>query len=185
MPDQANGCSDEPNGNNEDPLEARVQRILAENERFIPTRSLVRPAQTLGEHAQDLFRRFLTNPAQVNPVEVAYLREQAIAGGVWRARVLGTDDMAAQRQERVQVLAEIERVTRELRSTRRVQPRRPALTLHVGGIGLRDPGLLRDHPTEVARQALLAAAEVEAPEWAPILRRVAAALPRRAPLPPQ
>ena len=36
-----------------------------------------------------------------------------------------------------------------------------------------------EHPTEVARKALIAAAEVETDDWAAILRRVALALPRR------
>jgi Bacterial RNA polymerase, alpha chain C terminal domain len=36
-----------------------------------------------------------------------------------------------------------------------------------------------EHPTEIARQALVAAATVETEEWAAILRRVASALPLR------
>jgi hypothetical protein len=38
------------------------------------------------------------------------------------------------------------------------------------------------HPTETARRALMAAAEIEQPDWAAVLRRVAVALPRRAPI---
>jgi hypothetical protein len=39
-----------------------------------------------------------------------------------------------------------------------------------------------EHPTEVARKALLAAAACETDDWAAVLRRVASALPHRAPL---
>jgi hypothetical protein len=40
-------------------------------------------------------------------------------------------------------------------------------------------GTFTEHPTELARQALLAAADVETPHLAAALRRVAAALPDR------
>ena len=39
-----------------------------------------------------------------------------------------------------------------------------------------------EHPTEVARRALMAAAEVESDGWPELLRRSARALPHRAPV---
>ena len=51
----------------------------------------------------------------------------------------------------------------------------PALTLHHGD----RQAQYVEHPTEVARKALLAAAEVETPDWASVLQRVASALPHR------
>jgi hypothetical protein len=51
----------------------------------------------------------------------------------------------------------------------------PALVVHH-----RDQqAVYAEHPTEVARKALLAAAEVETRDWASILERVASSLPRR------
>jgi hypothetical protein len=51
----------------------------------------------------------------------------------------------------------------------------PALTLHQGD----QQAVYVEHPTEVARRALMAAAEVETFDWAQILQRVASALPHR------
>jgi len=53
------------------------------------------------------------------------------------------------------------------------------LTLKQGG----SETSFTEHPIEVARRALIAAAEVEEPVLAASLRRVAAALPHRRPLP--
>ena len=41
-----------------------------------------------------------------------------------------------------------------------------------------------EHPTELARQALMRAAAVECPRWAAVCHQVAASLPRREPLSP-
>jgi hypothetical protein len=51
----------------------------------------------------------------------------------------------------------------------------PALTLHQGD----QQAEYVEHPTETARKALMAAAEVETSAWAGILQRVASALPHR------
>jgi hypothetical protein len=51
----------------------------------------------------------------------------------------------------------------------------PALTLHHGA----GEATFTEHPTEMARKALLAAAEIETPHLAAAMRRVAAALPDR------
>ena len=50
-----------------------------------------------------------------------------------------------------------------------------ALTLHQG----EEQQEYTEHPTMLARQALLEAAEVETEDWAALLRRVARALPNR------
>jgi hypothetical protein len=58
------------------------------------------------------------------------------------------------------------------------------LTLHQGDA----ERTFVEHPVEVARRALLEAADLEqdsggnGPEWARIMRRVASALPRRGPI---
>ena len=52
------------------------------------------------------------------------------------------------------------------------------LTLHQGG----NKRELVEHPTETARKALLAAAEVEEPVFADRLMRFADAFPERAPI---
>jgi hypothetical protein len=49
----------------------------------------------------------------------------------------------------------------------------------IGGGGERT---FEEHPTEIARRALMAAAEVETPEWAAVVLRFASALPHRGPL---
>jgi hypothetical protein len=54
----------------------------------------------------------------------------------------------------------------------------PTLTLHQGD-AQED---YVEHPTEIARRALIAAAEVEVEGWPGLLLRVARALPSRAPL---
>jgi hypothetical protein len=51
----------------------------------------------------------------------------------------------------------------------------PALTLHHGD----QQAEYVEHPTETARKALMAAAEVETRDWASILERVASAMPHR------
>lgn len=51
----------------------------------------------------------------------------------------------------------------------------PALTLHHGD----QQAEYVEHPTEIARKALMAAAEVETLDWANILQRVASSLPHR------
>jgi hypothetical protein len=50
-----------------------------------------------------------------------------------------------------------------------------ALTLHQGD----QQQEFAEHPTELARQALIAAAAVEGEDWAYIIRRFARALPNR------
>ena len=55
----------------------------------------------------------------------------------------------------------------------------PTLTLHHGDAEAE----YAEHPTITARRALEAAATVEDAEWAPLMRRFARLLPRRAPLP--
>ena len=54
----------------------------------------------------------------------------------------------------------------------------PTLTLHHGDA----EAVYIEHPIEVARKALMAAADVEDDEWRSLLRRVALSLPRRAPV---
>jgi hypothetical protein len=54
----------------------------------------------------------------------------------------------------------------------------PDLTLHHGG----NERTFAAHPTAEARRWLLAAAEVETPEWSALLLRVASALPHRGPI---
>jgi hypothetical protein len=54
----------------------------------------------------------------------------------------------------------------------------PELTLHQGDAKTS----FVEHPTEVARRALMAAAEVETDGWPELLRRSARALPCRGPL---
>ena len=51
----------------------------------------------------------------------------------------------------------------------------PALTLHHRG----QQAQYVEHPTEVARKALLAAAEIEVPRWSALLIRFAESLPPR------
>jgi hypothetical protein len=53
-----------------------------------------------------------------------------------------------------------------------------SLTVHEGT----QSASFDEHPTEVARRALIAAAAVESDDWAAVLRRFASALPRRGPL---
>jgi hypothetical protein len=55
---------------------------------------------------------------------------------------------------------------------------RPVLTLHHGDSARE----FAEHPTEAARKALIAAAEVEDGVWPALLLRAASALPCRAPL---
>lgn len=55
---------------------------------------------------------------------------------------------------------------------------RRTFVLHHGGA----ERAFSDHPTEVARRALITAAEVEDAEWRPLILRAASALPYRAPL---
>jgi hypothetical protein len=52
------------------------------------------------------------------------------------------------------------------------------LTLHQGD----EQAEYVEHPTEVARRALLDAAAVETEDWAAVIRRAASALPRRGPV---
>jgi hypothetical protein len=54
----------------------------------------------------------------------------------------------------------------------------PVLTLHQGD----EKADYVPHPVEVAREALMAAADVEEPALALALRRFAVGLPRRAPI---
>jgi hypothetical protein len=54
----------------------------------------------------------------------------------------------------------------------------PVLTLHQGD----EKADYVPHPIEVAREALLAAAEIESDRLAPQLRRVAGLLPKRGPI---
>lgn len=51
----------------------------------------------------------------------------------------------------------------------------PVLTLHQGT----NTAAYGRHPTEIARDALLTAAEAETPEWAAVIQRFASALPHR------
>jgi hypothetical protein len=53
-----------------------------------------------------------------------------------------------------------------------------ALTLHQGGA----EAVFEEHPTEIARKALMAAVEIETPDWAAVLQRFASALPHRVPI---
>jgi hypothetical protein len=54
----------------------------------------------------------------------------------------------------------------------------PVLTLHQGDA----EASFVEHPTEVARKALMAAADLETGRWPELLRRVASELPFRAPI---
>jgi hypothetical protein len=52
------------------------------------------------------------------------------------------------------------------------------LTLHHGAA----EQAFTEHPTEIARKALIAAADLEAGPWAEVLRRFASTLPHRGPI---
>ena len=54
----------------------------------------------------------------------------------------------------------------------------PVLTLHQGDA----EASFVEHPTETARRALMAAAQVEGGRWPELCRRFARALPDRAPI---
>jgi len=50
-----------------------------------------------------------------------------------------------------------------------------ALTLHLGDA----EASFEEHPIEIARKALIAAAELESPDWSAVMLRFASALPPR------
>jgi hypothetical protein len=52
------------------------------------------------------------------------------------------------------------------------------LTLHQGD----NRAEYTEHPIEIARKALMAAADVERDDWSGVLRRFASALPERGPI---